>query len=59
MKTATAYEVFQFLKVYIFEDLLILNALYQKYIANTTNRKYKYDGVLHFGFTILFKKGEK
>ena len=33
MKTTIAYEVFYFLKVYIFEDLLILNALYQKYIA--------------------------
>ena len=25
-----------FLKIYIFEDFLILNALYQKYIANVT-----------------------
>ena len=35
MKTALAYEVF-FLKVYIFEDLQILNAFYYKYIANIT-----------------------
>ena len=32
MKTAIAY----FLKVIIFEDLLILNAIYQKYKANIT-----------------------
>ena len=44
MKTAIAYEVFYFLKVFIFEDLLILNGLYF---------------VLHFGFTILLKNGQK
>ena len=34
MNTAIAYEVFQGMKVYIFEDLLIFHALYYKYIAN-------------------------
>ena len=34
MNTAIAYEVFQGVKVYIFEELLICNALYYKYIAN-------------------------
>ena len=37
METAIAYEVFYFLKVYIFEDLLILNVLY---IANMTFKGY-------------------
>ena len=36
MKTTIACEDFYFLKQYIFEDLIILNALYQKYIANKT-----------------------
>ena len=47
MKTAIAYEVFYsfiffffFLKEYIFEDLLIFNALYQKYIANITFKQF-------------------
>ena len=44
---------FIFLKVYIFEDLLILNAIYQKYIINLLNK------VLHFSFTILLKKWTK
>ena len=37
MKITIAYEVFYFfLKVYTFEELLILNSLYSKYIANIT-----------------------
>ena len=44
--------MFFFLKVYVFENLLIFNALYQKYIANIT----LLNGVLHFSFTILLKK---
>ena len=36
MKTAIAYEVLFFLKVNIFEGLLILNALYQKHVTNIT-----------------------
>ena len=36
MKTAYAYEVFNFLKKNIFEDLLILNSLYMKYEPNIT-----------------------
>ena len=34
------------LKIYIFEDLLILNSLYQKYIASITFKKF-INGVLH------------
>ena len=40
MKAALAYEVFFFLKVYIFEDLLILNALYYKYTANVIFKQF-------------------
>ena len=40
--------MFFFLKVYVFENLLIFNALYQKYIANIT----LLNGVLHFSFTL-------
>ena len=32
MKTAIVYAIFYFLKVYIFEDLLIFNDLYYEYI---------------------------
>ena len=46
---------FVFLKVCIFEDLLIFNILCLKYIANIT----LLNSVLHFGFTILFKKWAK
>ena len=59
MKTTIAYEVFYFfLKVYTFEELLILNSLYSKYIVNITFNQLL-NGVLHFGFTILFLKCAK
>ena len=58
MKTAIAFEVFYFLKVYIFEELLILNVLYQKDIANITFKQFtKYCFTLCF--IILFKKWAK
>ena len=40
MKTAIAYEVFYFLKLLVFEDLLIFNGSYYKYIANTTFKQF-------------------
>ena len=39
MKTVLAFEVI-FLKVYIFEGLQILNALYYKYVANITFKQF-------------------
>ena len=36
MQTTIACEDFYFSKQYIFEDLITLNALYQKHIANKT-----------------------
>ena len=39
MKTVLSYEVL-FLKVYIFKDLLILNALYYIYITNITFKQF-------------------
>ena len=40
MKTTRTYEIFYFLKVYIFGDLLILNVSYQKYIAHKTFKQF-------------------
>ena len=36
METIIPYEVLYFFKVYVFEEILISNALYQKHIANKT-----------------------
>ena len=36
MQTTIPCEDFYFSKQYIFEDLIILNPLYEKYIANKT-----------------------
>ena len=58
MKAAIAYKVIYFLKVYIFKDLLILNALYQKYIANVTFKLFS-KFVFQFGFKKLLKNGQK
>ena len=46
---------FIFLKVYIFEDLLILNALYSNYIPNITFKQFT-KCCFTFDSTILFKK---
>ena len=40
MKTSIAYEVFLFFEGILFENLLILNALYQKYVANITFKQF-------------------
>ena len=44
---------FIFLKVYIFEDLLILNSLYQKYVANITFKQFT-----KWCFTLWFYRNE-
>ena len=51
MNTAIAYEVFQGVKVYIFEELFICNALYYKYIANIIFKQFT-----KWCFTLWFYK---
>ena len=58
MKTVIGYEVFYFLKLYIFQDLIILNALYQKYIANKTLEKFTKQ-YFTLWFCNLLKNGKK
>ena len=57
LQTYIAYEGL-YMKVYVFEDLLILNILYQRYIANLTFSNLL-NCVLHFAFTIPLKKQAK
>ena len=54
MENFIIYELYYFLKIYIFENLLILNDYYYKYIANITFKQFSND-LLHYGFTILLK----
>ena len=46
------------MKIYVFEDLLILNVLFKKYIANITFKQFTKCCFI-FGCTILFKKWAK
>ena len=55
MKTAIAY----FLKVLIFEDLLILNALYQKYKANITCKQFIKWCFTHWFYNFMWKMGKR
>ena len=57
LQTYIAYEGL-YMKVYVFEDLLILNILYQRYIANLTFSNLL-NCVLHFAFTISLKNRQK
>ena len=59
MKTVIIYEILHFLKIYIFENFLILNACYLNYRANITFKQFtKWCFTLWF-YNFILKMGER